>query len=154
MTGQILQYLSVYLGSTLKVIIGPVLGMTYGINPLITGTLTASGMMTSVYVITFFGTWIRHRVQGYLKRRRRNLFSPKTRRYVKIWQQYGVPGIAFLTPVLFMPIGGALLANAFGGKKSDILKYMWISCIFWGYLLSFLVAFAGDIIPFLDLPER
>ncbi|MCV9388570.1 hypothetical protein [Reichenbachiella ulvae] len=154
MTAEILQYLSVYLGSTLKIIIGPVLGVTYGINVWITGTLTTLGMMTSVYLVTFFGTWVRHQTQAYFKKRRKNLFSPKTRRYVKIWQEYGVPGIAFLTPVLFMPIGGALLANAFGGKKADIIKYMWISCIFWGFLLSFLVAFAGDLLPFLDLPER
>ncbi|UXP33722.1 hypothetical protein N6H18_07120 [Reichenbachiella agarivorans] len=151
MVTEILKYLSIYLGSMLKIMVGPVLGLTYDYNIFITGTLTALGMMTSVYLITFFGANIRHYSQAILNRKRKNIFSKKTRQYVRIWQKYGVPGIAFLTPVLFMPIGGAIIANAFGGKKADIFKYMWISSLFWSYFLAWLVRFAGDLLPFLGL---
>ncbi|PIB37622.1 hypothetical protein BFP72_18180 [Reichenbachiella sp. 5M10] len=154
MMAQILKYLSVYLGSTLKVIFGPVLGMSYGFHFLVTGALTTLGMMTSVYIVTYFGTRIRHQAQSYLTRKKRNIFSKKSRQYVRIWQKYGVPGIAFMTPLLFMPIGGALIANAFGGKKADIFKYMWIFCTFWSFFLAWLVQYAGHLIPFLDLPEK
>ncbi|RJE71764.1 hypothetical protein [Reichenbachiella sp. MSK19-1] len=152
MTTEIIKYLTVYLSSTIKVIFGCLLGTGYGHHFLITGVLTTLGMMTSVYIVTYFGTNIRHASQAVLRRKQRNIFSRKSRQYVRVWQKYGMPGIAFLTPLLLMPIGGAVIANAFGAKKKDIFKYMWISCTFWGFVLSALVKFAGHWIPFLDLP--
>ncbi|MFY0626355.1 MAG: hypothetical protein JXR07_08680 [Reichenbachiella sp.] len=146
----ILEYFLVYILSTLKVVFGMVLGTTFGFSVFITGSLTIFGMMTSVYVITFFGKWIRTTTQKIFNSRKKKLFTKKNRRNVRIWQQYGIPGIAILTPVLLMPIGGAVLANAFGGEKKDIFKWMWISCIGWTYPLTWMIKFASEWLPFFD----
>ena len=61
---------------------------------------------------------------------------------MSIWLKYGVPGIAFLTPIVLSPLLGTILAHAFGGKKARIIKYMWISSVVWGYALAWLVKFA------------
>lgn len=150
MSELLFEYFLVYSLSTLKVIFGMALGTTLGFSVFLTATLTILGMMTSVYVITFFGTWIRHVSQRIFKRKDQKLFTKKNRRNVRIWQQYGVPGIAILTPVLLMPIGGAVLANAFGGEKKEIFKWMWISCIGWTYPLTWVVKFASHLLPFFD----
>jgi len=144
----LIQYLLIFLGSTIKIVFGMVLGTAFGFNIFLTGTITILGMMTSVYIVTFFGTPIRSFTQKVLHRKKRKLFSSKTRRSVRIWQKYGVAGIAFLTPIILMPIGGAILANAFGGKKTEIFKWMWISCIFWTYPLTWIVKFASHLLPF------
>ena len=124
-----------------------VLGATYGFNIFVTATLTILGMMTSVYIVTFFGRWIRIVALKIKGNRKTKVFTKKNRRNVRIWQQYGIPGIAILTPVLLMPIGGAILANAFGGSRAEIFKWMWISCIGWTYLLTWLVKTLIDVIP-------
>ncbi|WP_109831620.1 hypothetical protein [Reichenbachiella versicolor] len=140
----------VFLGSTFKIIFGVLLGTSFEFSVFMTATLTILGMMAAIYIVTFFGTPIRHYSQRLMKKKEKKLFSPKTRRYVRIWQKYGVPGIAFLTPLLFMPIGGAVLANAFGGKKSEIFKWMWIACIVETYPITWIVKFASDLVPFAD----
>ncbi len=147
MSELIWQYFLVYIFSTLKVVFGMVLGVTYEFGILITASLTILGMMTSVYVVTFFGKGIRAlalRIRGTKKRK---VFTKKNRRNVRIWQKYGIPGIAILTPVLLMPIGGAVLANAFGGTRKEIFKWMWISCIGWTYPLTWLTQTLIDVIP-------
>jgi hypothetical protein len=154
MLEDLFKYFLIYISSSLKFIFGPLIGAANDYNVLLTGTLTMLGMMTSVYIFTYFGTWVRHWTQSFLDAKDKKVFTPKNRRYVKIWLQYGVPGLAFLTPILLTPIGGTVIANAFGGKKNDIIKYMWLSCIFWSYLISWMVKFAGHLLPFLHLGEN
>lgn len=151
MIEEILKYLTVYLVSTIKFILGPILGTSYGLGTVTIIILNIGGMMTSVIVITYFGKWIRSQSQRLFSRKKATVFSKKARRSVQIWQKYGVPGIAFLTPILFMPIGGALLANAFGGKKRDIFIYMMISFLVWSISFTLILKYASHLIPFLDV---
>ena len=65
--------------------------------------------------------------------------SRRTRRAVRIWRRAGVVGVAFLTPVLFSPIGGAILAASFRPKKRRLWPAMAASALCWGLLMSFVV---------------
>lgn len=150
MLQDLIQYFLIYFSSGFKFVFGPLIGAAHGYHVLITGTLTVFGMMTSVYVFTYFGTWVRHKTQAFFSSKDKKIFTPKNRKYVKIWLKYGVPGLAFLTPILLTPIGGTVIANAFGGKKEDIIKYMWLSCIFWSYPITWVLKFARHLVPFLN----
>jgi hypothetical protein len=134
---EFLKYLSVFGLSAFKFIFGPTLGATYGFHWLLTALLTAGGMMTIVSVITLGAKPLRRFFQRF--RRQKMLFTRRNRRYVRIWRKYGVQGVAFLTPVILMPWGGALLANAMGGKKQKILFWMLISSLFWSFAISLTV---------------
>jgi len=147
MLEEILHHFYVYLSSALKFIIGPTLGTYYGFNVFVTGTLTALGMMTSVYTFTYFGTRIRRASRKFWNAKNKKIFTKKNRRFVRIWLNYGVPGIAMLTPVLLMPIGGTIIVNAFGGKKQEIIKWMWISCVFWSYSITWVIKYASHLLP-------
>lgn len=151
MLEEILKYLTVYLASTLKFVLGPILGMSYGFNVIPVIILNIVGMMTPIVIITYFGKWIRDQSQKLFSKKKKKVFSKKARQSVKVWQNYGVPGIAFLTPILFMPIGGALLANAFGGKKRDIFIYMMLSFLFWSVSFTLTLKYAKHLIPFLEV---
>ena len=142
----ITKYFSIYLLSTLKFVFGPVIGAASGFNVFITAMLTSLGMMTSVFAFTFFGKRLRGLIQRLFGNKERKVFSERNRRFVKIWQKYGVPGVSFLTPLLLTPIGGAILVNALGAKKKDILVYMSISSLFWGLLLSIFFKYFKDLI--------
>lgn len=139
------KYLSVYLSSMVKFIAGPLTGLATGLNFVETALLTALGMMTTVLLLTLMGKPMRTWLQKYLSKKRKR-FSPRNRQFVRIWKSWGVFGVSFLTPVVFSPIGGALLANIFGGAKKDIITYMLISAIFWGFTYSVILFYLKDIV--------
>ena len=142
---EILKYLSIYGLSTLKFVFGPTLGATYGYSIFLTTILTALGMMTTVYIFTFFGDQLRVLINRFRKKDRK-LFTKRNRQFVRIWSKYGEMGIALVTPLLLMPIGGAILINALGGKKSKIFFWMWISALGHGLLQSWLFKGGLDLI--------
>lgn len=144
----ILKYVVVYALSGVKIIFGPTLGLAYGFTIVETILLSLLGMMTTVYLLSYFGEEIKvitHRLFIRTKRKRRN-FSAKRRRFIQVWNRWGVPGIAFLTPLLLSPIGGALLVNALGGKKREIFKWMWIFGGIWSVVLTLVTFYAGWLI--------
>lgn len=145
----ILKAFSVYLSATLKFIFGPLGGMAAGLNLFITIAVTIAGMMTSVSVIAFFGDFLRKRVFPLFKRKKAEDQSDlnnhrKKLKWKKIYDRYGLGGIAFLTPVILTPIGGTLLAVGFGSPRPKILFYMLISACFWAVVLTFSIYLGHD----------
>lgn len=145
----------VYFLSIFKFIFGPVLGLSYGFGVIWTAALTTLGTLTAAIVFSFFGPQIRAFFSLFFKKKKqKKVFTKKNRRFVKIWNKYGVAGIAFFTPILLTPIGGTILANAFGGKKSEIIKYMLLWSAFWSVTLTYALKYFGDILkdylPFLN----
>ena len=128
MIEEILKYLSVYALSGFKFIFGPTLGASYGFSLVVSALLTACGMMTTVYIFTYFGEHLRGLLNRF-KKKDRKVFTKRNRQFVRIWGKYGVKGIALVTPLLLMPIGGAILVNALGGKRREIILWMWISAL-------------------------
>lgn len=138
--GLVLKYFSVYVLSGIKFIFGPALGIIAYDLPLVAVIiLTALGMMTTIYLFTFFGDRIHSFFNRFRKKKR--IFTKRNRRFVKIWRKFGLKGVCFLTPLILTPPGGGLLVNILGTKKSQILKWMWISALFWSTIICLLVSY-------------
>ena len=79
----------------------------------------------------------------HMRRRRlekgRPLFSRRSRAIVRIYRRFGMIGIAFLTPILFSPIGGTVIATQLHVPRWRILLHMTWSAAFWGLALTMLV---------------
>ena len=129
------KYISVYLISMLKFVGGPTVGAAIGLTFFEIVILTVLGMMSTVSIISFFGPGFRKQLISRF-RKNKKVFTKRNRRFVLIWRKYGVFGVSFLTPVVFSPILGSLLVNAFGGSKKKILGYMLASAIFWSIALA------------------
>ncbi len=142
---EIWKYLSVFFLSSLKFIFGPTLGNSYGFPAVVTALLTAGGMMVPVYLLTYVGDRLRHFLERF-RSKKRKVFSKKSRRFVRIWKRYGIKGVAFLSPIILTPIGGALVANLFGGEKNLIIRWFWASALFWGFVITLVVKYAYWII--------
>ncbi len=145
----LLKYLSVFLISTLKFIGGPVLGEAEHLSFLETFAFTVLGMMATVVIVTYLGTWIRRRFFERSLNKRKSTkpnITPKRRRLVRIWQRFGIRGLAFLTPIFFSPVIGTVLAVAFGERRPRIIRYMLVSAVFWGLILTFAVHQLGHLI--------
>ncbi|WP_053406958.1 MULTISPECIES: hypothetical protein [Persicobacter] len=122
----------------IKFIGGPALGPALGLTYWETVLFTISGMMTTVVLVSFFGIQLRH----FLLRKKiigKKKFSRRSRRFVYIWKRYGLLGVSFLTPVIFSPVVGTLLASVLGAPRLQLMVYMLVSAAFWGLGLSFVL---------------
>ena len=143
----ILKIISVYFSSMLKFILGPLGGYGTGLNLVTTILTTVAGMMTVVFLFTFFGNWIRKNVLSKFWRKE-SKFSVSNKKFVRIWKKYGLVGVAVLTPIILTPIGGTILAVSSGSPKEKIILYMFISASVWSIIISASIYFFGkQVLP-------
>jgi membrane protein DedA with SNARE-associated domain len=144
---ELLKALPVAASSSVKFIFGPLGGYGLGLHLVTTIIATVVGMMASVTAFTFFGDWLRDKiVHRFFSKRKK--FSQGNRRFVTIWKKYGLAGVAFLTPLLLTPIGGTILAVAFGSPKDRVLIYMFISGSVWATIFSVAIyTFGNNVLP-------
>lgn len=138
MIAELGNYLGVYFSSMFKFVAGPVIGAAKGLTFAETIIFTVLGMMTTVLVISFFGSKLRALWLGYFGKKEKKIFTRRNRRFIHIWRKYGEFGISFLTPVIFSPVIGTLVITTLGGKKKKIISYMFFSATFWACALFFL----------------
>jgi hypothetical protein len=145
MSEYLITFLGIYFLCLFKFIAGPLLGSAAGFSLWEIVFVTVSGMMTSVGLFSFLGEWFRKN-WGVIRRKKPNRFSKKNRNIIRVWQKFGVWGIAFLTPVVLTPIGGTVVLTSFGIPKRKILISMLISALFWA------TAFGLSIEQLLEIP--
>ena len=140
-----LKYLTVIAGSMFKFLFGPLFSLAYKLSFLESCILTIIGMMLSAIILSLLGEQIKkHIFNKYFKPKR--LFTKRRRRTVRIWRKYGLAGVAFLTPVIFMPVGGPLIATYYGETWRRIVPYMFISAVFWSPITTGWVYFLKDVL--------
>ena len=129
------KYISVILPSMLKFLLGPLAGIALKLTWWETMICTIIGMMMSVVVFTFLGTLIQNAWQQWRKTTPKR-FTKNSRRAIKVFRKFGMAGIACLTPLLFTPIGGTLIATSFGIAPAKIIVWMAIFALFWGVVIT------------------
>lgn len=128
-------FLGIYLLCLFKFIAGPVLGAAVGFSILEIELVTVSGMMTSVIAFTYLGDWVKNTWTIKIRKNPRR-FTKRTRNIIKIWQKFGVYGIAALTPIVLTPIGGTLILSSFGIDKYKIIFAMLVSGVVWAFIFA------------------
>jgi len=147
---EIIPYFTVYASSAIRFFLGPALGIGSGLGMGPTILLTTAGMMSTVFSITFFNHIIQIFIQRFFSLKKNKKFTPRTRRFIKIWKYSGVKGVAFITPIVLSPVIGALLLNAVGAKKKEIIKWMLFSALLWASIESALFYFLGNSLGILN----
>ena len=136
MLEELLKAVPVYIFSMVKFIFGPTAGFAAGLHFVTTVLVTVAGMMTVVVVLTYFG--------DYLIKTFRNPAPTKSATNNTRWKKYGLPGIAFFTPLLLTPLGGTLLALGSGSSREKIIFYMFVSAAGWSVVFTSAVYFLGE----------
>ncbi len=128
-------YSGVMGATALKFIAGPITGFSLGLTWYETVILTWCGAMLTVSIMVSIGKLA---VNAAVKIRKTKplIFSKRVRYAVQIWQKFGIKGIAALTPLIFTPIGGSLLALSFKVPLPRILFFMAISSFLWALLYT------------------
>jgi uncharacterized membrane protein len=142
------KYVSVVFASSLKFFGGPISAFLLQLSWVESVLLSATGMMVGVITTTLIGKQIQAMIENKRKKPKKR-FSKSSRLAVNVWQRFGVIGIAAFTPVLFTPIGGALLVVAFRIPRRLAFFWMLVSALVWGVIVSYVIyklSFIQDLI--------
>lgn len=133
-------FFSVFLVSMFKFFLGAPAGLAASLGFVETFAAMVLGMMCSVSLITFGGNWVISK----FPQKQKKTFSRFSRIVVRVWRLFGIWGIAFLTPPLFTPIGGTLMAVGFKVEPKKIMFSMMVSAVVWGLLICAVAYSAKD----------
>lgn len=144
-----LELISVLVASMFKFMVGVFLSMGYDFYFWVGVPATVGGAMLGVFVFIFFGELLRSLLARFLRKRHpfQNLSIKRRRMIVRVKQRFGLPGIAFLTPmVLTVPVG-TIVAVALGYRWYRIFVAMLISFSVWSLIIFSLYDILGVDLP-------
>lgn len=133
--------------STLKFMFGPLSGLAAGLSWFESFVCTVLGMMLTTVSLIQLSNFLK-RVEAYFLngKPKKSPFNRRNRWAIKVRQRLGMWGVALLTPIVFTPPIGVILALAFRYSKQEIIFKMLVSAIIWGLLQVFFFYYLRDIL--------
>lgn len=127
-----------------KFLTAPITALNMGFNFLQTLIITIIGGILGVLFffylsegILFAIEKIKSALRGGRPASKKRIFSRKNRLIVHIIREYGLMGLAVVTPtILSIPVGTFLATRYFHHDKKRIFKYLFSSVVFWSVVIS------------------
>ena len=136
---QLSKILSTAAAGALDVWVGIVTGLALGLSPALSGAVSVASALAGVTLVVALGGRLREVV--YRSRR----LARHRERVERVWERYGIPGVALQAPLLTGPVLATLLALALGAPARPLLLWMLASVVFWGAVLTGGVALGFSI---------
>ena len=141
-----IEYFLVFLGAAipwLEIALVIPVGIIGGLSPVWVMLLAFVGnLLTVLIVIIGF-----QKVKDWIDARKRNEGkgeSKRTERGKRIWNKYGMPGVALLGPVLIGTHIAAFIGLVFGAKKTNVTIWMTVSIGLWTLIFGIATALGFD----------
>ncbi len=99
-----------------------------------------AGSIIYTYFSYYIIEWWKKIKQKWLKQKDK-MFTPQSRKIIKIKNKFGLFGIALLAPVLLSIPLGTFLGERFFKDKSKVILYHCASVLFWFLILYILMKF-------------
>ncbi|RQG92740.1 small multi-drug export protein [Natrarchaeobius halalkaliphilus] len=132
------QYLLVFLLAAtplLEILIVIPIGVALGLNPILVASVAFAGNVMPVYVLLVASD----RVRSMLAARRSDSPPSKRRRRAKrVWDSYGLPGLALSAPIVTGVHVGALIAVGLGATRQSAIVWMTASIALWTVVITVL----------------
>ncbi|MDN7245942.1 small multi-drug export protein [Planococcus shenhongbingii] len=142
----IYEYFLVFLGAAipwLEIALVIPLGIVWGLSPFWVMVMAFVGNMLTVLALIIgfdkFKVW-------YLKRQEEKgkAHSKKNERAKRIWNRYGLPGLALLGPILIGTHIAAFIGMTLGATKKNTTFWLTISIAMWTLFFGLATAFGFD----------
>ncbi len=79
---------------------------------------------------------------------RSSRLARRRERIERVWERYGIPGVALQAPLLTGPILATLLALALGAPARPLLLWMLASVVLWGAVITGAAALGFSVFGF------
>jgi len=126
----LLKLISTAAAGALDVWVGIITGLALGLSPASSGAVSIAGAVAGVTLVVAAGGRLQHLI--YRSRR----LAKRRERIERVWERYGIPGVALQAPLLTGPLLATLLALALGAPARPLLLWMLASVVLWGVVLA------------------
>lgn len=137
---QFSKLLSTFALGALDLWVGIAGGLALGLPPLVSGIAATAGGLAGAVLVTAAGerlqSWLYGR--GWLSRRRK--------RIERVWERYGIYGVALQAPMITGAPLATLVALSLGAPAKRLLFWMSVSVVIWGAALTGSVALGFEIL--------
>ncbi len=138
--------LGIFLLSAVKLLFAPGAGIASGLSLHQTALLTSSGGCCGVLFFYHCGYWLTERLKRYFHKKdvggmhpstKKKAFTKRNRLIVKVKYNFGMIGIAALTPaIISIPIGSVVAARLYWENRW-MLPLLLISTVVWSVILTY-----------------
>ena len=142
----IYEYILVFLGAAIpwfEIALVIPLGIVWGLSPFWVMVLAFVGNMITVLALILgfdrFKVWYTKRQEAKDK-----LQNKKSERAKRIWNKYGLPGLAMLGPILIGTHIAAFIGMTLGASKKNTTVWLTISIAAWTLAFGILTALGFD----------
>jgi hypothetical protein len=116
----------------LEILVVIPIGIGLGLNVFGVALFAFLGNVLPIYgIVVFYG-----RLQTWWESRRESEPLARRERARRIWNQYGLPGLALVSPILTGVHLAAALALVFGSKKRAVAVWMTLAIAIWTVVLA------------------
>ncbi len=105
-------------------------GLAVGLPPVVAGAAATVGGVLGVLILVKAGG----RLQRWVEER--GLFSKRRKRVERLWNRYGVPGMALQAPMLTGAPLATIISLGLGASPRGLLIWMTASLVLWGAVLT------------------
>lgn len=149
----IMLYLGIFLLSAVKLLFAPGAAIASGIPATHAFIVTSLGACAGIAFFYYAGHWFGNKVRTWyaryfgpkhpvepLEEAPRKVFSKQKRLAIKIKYNFGMIGLALLTPgVVSIPIGSVIAARFYYHNRW-MLPLLWVSAVIWCLVLTYVSA--------------
>ncbi|MFP8956378.1 small multi-drug export protein [Natrialbaceae archaeon A-CW3] len=129
------QYVLVFLLAAtplLEILVVIPIGIALGLDPIAVAVVAFAGNVLPIYGIVALA----ERVSAWLERRRSSEPSTRRKRATRIWNDYGLPGLALLSPIVTGVHLATVLSLSLGARRQATLVWMTLSIGLWTVLIT------------------
>ncbi len=97
--------------------------------------ITTFGGVLGVFLYTYAG----EQINAWWRKKfgKKNKEKKLKEWHIKLWDNFGLIGTAFLTPPILSPPVGVALAYAFGTERKKIILYFSLAMVFWAFFFGY-----------------
>jgi Putative small multi-drug export protein len=110
--------------------LGIPVGLASGLPPVASGTAATTGGLVGAALVTLAGERLQRWAYG------RGWLAKRRERVERMWNRYGILGVALQAPILTGAPLGTLVALGLGAPTGKLLFWMGVSLTFWGAILT------------------
>ncbi|MEO6882517.1 MAG: hypothetical protein ABI199_00680 [Bacteroidia bacterium] len=158
----VLELLSIFWLCTVKFSVAGVPAAVFAGLPFFEAvTITSLGGFAGILIFTFLSEsilrWWKKKITRYalvIPRKPRKIHSFRNKFLVKFKRNFGLAGIAAITPIFLSIPLGAFIAVRYYSNKQQILAYMFVSVFLWAVVLFFFYGLFYNHIHVFALPKK
>lgn len=107
------------------------IGVAAGLSSIPVTLISCLGNLLTIWLLIVLIDRIKQWMQKRKEKQGKESSGKRQQRAAKIWQRYGLPGLALISPILIGSHLGAILAMGFGAGKKQVTIWMTASIVVW-----------------------